>query len=279
MTDENTVTAAESADAPADEEVIEGEAEELEPGESGEESEEETETEESDAEGETAEEAEELTAEQKKLAQVSFQLREQKRLNARMLKLLEANESRQQQANAPKPPKLEDFETIDEFVDAKVAYALNQGQQPAQQEQVPAQDSASMEFEVAREEMVANGIAKHADFVDVVLADDVDISLPMASALVEIQDPDLQVDTAYYLGKNPQEASRISRLTPIRQISEVAKITASIAAKRKKPVKQPSKAPKPIKPVGGKKTSSSEIQPDDDFETFRAKRNKQLGRT
>lgn len=270
MSQEEMATDAEMSDAsPADEETEEV----------VEETDEVSEDESEDTEGETVDEDEdEPSAEQRKTAELAYKLREAKRQNARMLRLLEQQEARQAQANAPKPPKLEDFETIDDFVDAKVAYAMKQGQPP--QDQTPSADnSADMaEFEVAREDMVANGIAKHPDFAEVVLAEDVDITLAMANALVDMDDSDLQVDTAYYLGSNPKEASRIAKLSPSKQIAEVAKLSAKIAGKRAKPAKQPSKAPKPIEPVKGKKVKSDELQPDDDMKTFIAKRNKQLGR-
>jgi len=276
MTDEEMATAAESADAPAEEEVIEGEAEEITEDEA------EEETGEPDAEdGEPAEDEEQedpdLKSAKQKAAELSYKLREQKRQNARILRLLEQQEARNQQASAPQPPKLEDFETIDEYVDAKLDWKLNQQSKP-QPTQAADNTADIAEFEVAREDMIANGIAKHPDFEDVVLAEDVDISLAMANALVEIDDTDLQVDTAYYLGTNPKEASRIAKLSPIRQIAEIAKLSAKIEAKRAKPVKRPSRAPKPIKPVGGSRTSSNQINPDDDMATFIAKRNKQLGR-
>jgi len=275
MTDEEMATAAESADAPASEDQ-ETEADELE-------SETEEPTDDTDAVGdETADDVEEpdeaLTAAQKKAAQLSYKLREQKRQNARMMRLLEQQQAQQAQASAPQPPKLEDFDTIDEFVDAKVKFALTQGQAPQAPPKAADNSADIAEFEVAREDMIANGIAKHPDFADVVLAEDVDISLAMANALIEIDDTDLQVDTAYYLGTNPKEASRIAKLSPVRQIAEIAKLSAKIEAKRQKPGKQPSKAPKPITPVGGKKTPTSEISEKDDFETFMKKRNKQLGR-
>jgi len=274
MTDEEMATAAESADAPASEDQ-ETDAEELE-------TDAEEPTEETDAEGdEAADDAEEpdeaLTAAQKKAAELSYKLREQKRQNARMMRLLEQQQAQQAQASAPQPPKLEDFDTIDEYVDAKLDWKLNQQSKP-QPAQAADNTADIAEFEVAREDMIANGIAKHPDFADVVLAEDVDISLAMANALIEIDDTDLQVDTAYYLGTNPKEASRIAKLSPIRQIAEIAKLSAKIEAKRQKPGKQPSKAPKPITPVGGKKTPTSEISEKDDFETFMKKRNKQLGR-
>ena len=54
-------------------------------------------------------------------------------------------------------------------------------------------------------------------------------------------------DVAYYLGSNPKEADRISRLTPYLQAKELGKIEVKLATDP--PVKKTSSAPAPIAPV------------------------------
>src|SRR5574343_169331 len=54
-------------------------------------------------------------------------------------------------------------------------------------------------------------------------------------------------DVAYYLGTNPKEADRISRLPPLAQAKEIGKIEAKLASDP--PVKKISSAPAPIAPV------------------------------
>ena len=55
---------------------------------------------------------------------------------------------------------------------------------------------------------------------------------------------------AYYLGCNPKEAERISRLSPYLQAKEIGKIEAKVADNP--PVKRTTNAPPPIKPVTAK---------------------------
>ena len=264
MSDEEMVTEAEISDAEAvEEEVVEETEEEVE----------ETESEEDETVSETDEEDDTSNDEQKihqrKIAELAYKERELKRQNARLMQMLEKQSEKVGKTEAP---KIENYETFDEYLDARDAWKAEQSQ-PKPDNQ--AYDMA--EFELGRDELYANGIAKHPDFMEVVGAEHVDISFPMAQAIIELGDDDLSVDTAYYLGSNPKEASRIAKLSPIKQMAEVAKLSVKISS-RKSPTKQPTKAPAPVKPVKSKKTTTSEIREEMDFEAFMKARNKQLGR-
>ena len=62
-----------------------------------------------------------------------------------------------------------------------------------------------------------------------------------------IQASEVGPDVAYYLGSNPKEADRISKLSPFLQAKEIGRIEAKLAAE---PVtKKTSSAPAPIAPV------------------------------
>ena len=61
-----------------------------------------------------------------------------------------------------------------------------------------------------------------------------------------IQSSDVGPDLLYWLGTNPKEADRISRLNPILQAKEIGKIEAGLASNP--PVKKTSTAPAPIAP-------------------------------
>lgn len=241
-------------------------------------------SEDEDAEGDAADQDDEgeeevdprIVALEKKLAQQSYKNREQKRDNQRLMAILERQQA--QDKTAPQPPKIEDFETLDEYLNARDEFK-------AQANSVKTADNSDQtdlemaNFSLSKDELYANGIAKHPDFADLVGSDDIDITLPMTQGLFAIDDIELQVDTAYYLGNNPEEASRIAQMTPVRQIAAVARISSKIEAKRTtKATKQPSKAPAPVKPVKTAKNKSNEIQPVEDFESFLKKRNKQKGR-
>jgi hypothetical protein len=69
-----------------------------------------------------------------------------------------------------------------------------------------------------------------------------------------IKASDAGPDVAYYLGTNPKEADRISRLTPFLQVKELGKLEAKLADNP--PVKRTSSAPAPISPVTARTTGS-----------------------
>ncbi len=69
-----------------------------------------------------------------------------------------------------------------------------------------------------------------------------------------IQASDVGPDVAYYLGSNPKEADRISRLSPFLQAKEIGKIEAKLATDP--PVKKTTAAPQPITPVSARTTGS-----------------------
>jgi hypothetical protein len=214
----------------------------------------------------------------RKLAEIAYKERELRRQNARLMSMLEQQQAQAIQ-QAPKPPKLDDFPGIDEYFDAKLAYHEKQ-RQPTQQSN--AQNNVQpvvtqADFESSRDELFSNGIAKHPDFEDVVSGNHIQITPQMASAIFELDDPGIQVDTTYYLGSNPKEAARIAKLSLVRQVAEITRIAGKLEAKREGTIR-PSKAPEPIKPVGGKKTSSDEIQDSEPYDQFLKKWNKLRGR-
>lgn len=72
--------------------------------------------------------------------------------------------------------------------------------------------------------------------------------LPITNVMAEtIQASDIGPEVAYFLGANPKEAERISRLSPLMQAKEIGKIEVKLADNP--PVKKTTSAPAPISPV------------------------------
>jgi len=79
--------------------------------------------------------------------------------------------------------------------------------------------------------------------------------LPITNVMAEtIQSSDIGPELAYYLGSNPKEADRISRMTPLSQAKEIGRIEAKLAADP--PVKKTTSAPAPISPVTARSSGS-----------------------
>ena len=87
-------------------------------------------------------------------------------------------------------------------------------------------------------------------------------SLPITTVMAQtIQASDLGPDLAYYLGANPKEADRISRLPQFLQAKEIGRIEARLADNP--PVKKTTNAPPPIKPVTAKGASAGAYETTD----------------
>jgi hypothetical protein len=79
--------------------------------------------------------------------------------------------------------------------------------------------------------------------------------LPITNVMAEtIQSSDVGPELAYYLGSNPKEADRISRMSPLSQAKEIGKIEAKLASDP--PIKRTTSAPAPISPVTARSSGS-----------------------
>jgi len=105
-------------------------------------------------------------------------------------------------------------------------------------------DRQQRELLMAYKEREEAAFEKYDDFEQVVY----NKALPITNVMAEtIQASDVGPDVAYYLGSNPREAERISRLSPYLQAKEIGKIEVKLTDNP--PVKRTTNAPPPIKPV------------------------------
>lgn len=106
----------------------------------------------------------------------------------------------------------------------------------------PKQDIVSSEVRESWNEQMDNGYEKYDDFEEVIYNKQLVMTDPMTFAVMESE---VGGDIAYFLGKNPREAERISQLSQPAQIRAIDKIAGKFA-------KNTTSAPDPIKPIGGK---------------------------
>jgi hypothetical protein len=142
-------------------------------------------------------------------------------------------------------PPIEQFNSPDEY--AEVLAERKAEELLARREQARMQ-SEIIEAYHDREEEARN---KYDDFEQVAY----NSKLPITDAMAQtIQASEVGPDMAYYLGSNPKEAERISRLSPLQQAKELGKIEAKLADNP--PVKKTSSAPAPIAPVTARSSGS-----------------------
>ena len=145
-------------------------------------------------------------------------------------------------------PPADNFSSVEEYAKA---YA----EQRYQEMEIQRQRSGYVEAYHDKEE---DARSKYDDFEQVAYNPNLRITSVMAET---IQTSEAGPDVAYYLGTNPKEADRISRLQPIAQAKEIGKIEAKLAAN---PItKRSSSAPSPIAPVTARGSGSSQYDTTD----------------
>jgi len=155
-------------------------------------------------------------------------------------------EREQAQRTVPTAPS--ELPPSDQF-DSVETYAKAYAEQMLREREVQKQRSEYVEAYHDREE---DARGKYDDFEQVAYNPNLRITTVMAET---IQTSEVGPDVAYYLGSNPKEADRISRLSPILQAKEIGKIEATLVLNP--PVKKSSSAPTPISPVTARSSGTS----------------------
>lgn len=153
-------------------------------------------------------------------------------------------------------PQPEQFDTLDQYYQAIANWEVHRTLDSWQKEQQQA--GFFQKLEDFRLNTVNRGMEKYEDFEEVAQ----DPSLPMTTSMLEMMmELERPEDVAYYLGRNPQECLKISRMTAIGAAKELVRIESKISATEASspPITNPnksippvSKAPPPAKPIKGK---------------------------
>ncbi len=173
-----------------------------------------------------------------------------------------------------------------DYADAKAAWSAKTAVREALAEEgrKREQETARQAQAVAQEAYnarVSKAAEKYQDYKQVAESPDVTVSIPMAQAILQSEaGPELQ----YHLGKNPDEAKRISALNPVQQLIELGKLEAKLTApevKAESPAAAPkpsvSAAPKPIRPIEPKAEAVSKRPEDmsmDEYAEYARERDK-----
>lgn len=164
-------------------------------------------------------------------------------------------------------PKLENFTDIEEFRKAVEKHASERTAKEFESKRA-AENQQQYVQRVAQEwqKKVAAVAEKYPDFATV--ANEVSLSTPALYAMMEAENgPDI----AHYLGSHDEEAEKVAAMSVSAQIRAIGRLEAKLAAEPAKP-KQPSKAPAPITPVGGKSGGANDAPQDtDDIKTWMKK--------
>lgn len=200
------------------------------------------------------------------LSYLKRKLARQERDREQLLARLIENQNRPVQQDQTAPPKLSDFQSVEDFLDARDKY--QEASRPKVQKD-EGQERYLRAVQSARDDLMSVGSDKYEDFEEIVSDESVKITPPMRDAIFDIDEIDTQAEVTWYLAQNPKEAAKIAKLPVARQIKEIDRLEAKLKAK---PVKKASAAPEPIEPIGGADTKPNKLRPDDSMEEHIKKR-------
>jgi len=186
------------------------------------------------------------TQEEKKYSQAEIDAMISKRLAREQRKWEREQQAKLAQPQAPREvPPIDQFESPDAYAEALAVRKAEEliAQRDFQRQQAEINDAYHDREEEAR--------AKYDDFEQVAYNPQLRVTDVMAET---IKASDMGPDLAYWLGTNPKEADRISRLAPLLQAREIGKIEAKLGSNPL--VKPTTSAPTPISPVTARTSGS-----------------------
>jgi hypothetical protein len=199
----------------------------------------------------------------------------------------EAQPEVQASESAPAPkdgkPDQDKFETYEEYAEALMDWKVDQRMvaQESEHRVRIEQDQAQKAHEssvATLHERIDTFREANPDFDAVIeKGKDLPMTRPMQDSVLN---SDLGPALMYHLSKNPEECDRISQLHPMAAIKEMGKLEARLEDVSTGPSSSThsvTKAPKPIKPVGGGATASTTRLDDLPYQEFKRQREIQLG--
>jgi hypothetical protein len=188
-------------------------------------------------------------AEEKKYSQAEIDAMIGKRLarEQRKWEREQTNRQSEQQVMKSAPTaSVDQFESPEAYAEA---LAYQRAEELIAKREAAKQQSAVLE---SYHDLEEEARTKYDDFEQVAY----NPKLPITNVMAEtIQSSDIGPELAYYLGSNPKEADRISRMTPLGQAKEIGKIEAKLVSAP--PIKKTTSAPAPISLVTARSTGVS----------------------
>lgn len=235
--------------------------------------EEEKEAGETEAEGETedeeSEDEEEPKPKRKRPGKAARQIQRLERLAERQSAQIEAlmrtrsgdTSPSPQKADQQQAPRQEDFQDYTEYLDARARFVAEQhARQILDEERSKFTKTQADRARQAQVETYAGRVAaareKYEDFDEVAFDESVQITEAMTQA---IMGSEVGPDVAYYLGSHPDEAAKIANSDPYSQVRAIGVLEAKLSTPKPR---NPTSAPEPIKPIGGRGANPKKIDPD-----------------
>jgi hypothetical protein len=217
------------------------------------------------------------------------ELREDKRILKEQMQAnlsrLRALETQVQQSTQPKqaeakaepdkeqPPKIEDYQDLDEYYDARADYRIRQKEKADREERSKSEQAERQKkVSASREKVLTAGRTVFTDFDSVALAGDLPISEGMARVLDHAasseENAKLVAQTLYHLGKNKPLAQQIAGIGEplalgyaLGQVMTDLRLKHSSSGSGNTGTKQPVKPPVVLNGGGGAATAQADDVP------------------
>jgi hypothetical protein len=183
------------------------------------------------------------TVEEKRFTQAELDAMIGKRLAREQRKWEREQQAKQAEMQARQSvpaelPPADQFESPEAYAEALAVRKAEEliAQRELQKQRIQIEEAYADREEEAR--------SKYNDFEQIAYNPQLRVTDVMAET---IKASDIGPDLAYWLGSNPKEADRISRLSPLLQAREIGKIEARLSIEP--PQKKTTSAPEPIRPV------------------------------
>lgn len=161
-------------------------------------------------------------------------------------------QSEQQVMRAAPTASVDQFESPEAYAEA---LAYQKAEELIAKREAAKQQSAVLE---SYHDLEEEARSKYDDFEQVAY----NPKLPVTNVMAEtIQSSEIGPELAYYLGSNPKEAERISRMSPLSQAKEIGKIEAKLVSAP--PIKKTTSAPAPISPVTARSSGAPALDTTD----------------
>jgi len=149
-------------------------------------------------------------------------------------------------------PNIEDFDTQEDYSEALMDYKVEVRLE--ERDKVNAEKAKVTEAKTAKEkaqesfaEQISKARAKYNDFNEVVMNNN---DIAITKSMIDVmQESTLGAEVAYHLGKNPDEALRIAKLTPTAQAMAIGRIEGILDAPEKQTT-EPQRVTKASTPIG-----------------------------
>jgi hypothetical protein len=197
---------------------------------------------------------------QKKINNLTRKTYELERENADLKARLKKPASSPGETKENKKPVPDDFENYEAYNEALLDWKLEDKlTRETQKQDEDKRLSQQKEIEQTFYNRLEKYSNEHEDFFELVIDNkDLKITPNMFQA---VMDSEHAPEILHELGKNPDEAARIAKLSPVAVIREIGRIEAKFIKPPDPPKKKLTDAPPPIEPIGGNK--KGEKKPED----------------